>query len=153
MTQWVQYMRHQQKLKIRLTLVTFLGGMESNPATVDTLETGRDKMEEEMDESLLDESEEELVAKTTASINPSAGLNNNKPKESCHSEGSEGNLSINFMKNVMVGSNEVFTAPNSNSNLTNPLSKGSKGLNQDKLRGGGDSQGSTRWSGLRGATG
>ena len=134
-------MRPQQKLNIKLTLVTSLGRMESNPAAVDTAETGRDKMEEEMDESLLDESEEELVAKAAASVNPSAGLNNNKPKESCHSEGSVGNLSISFMKNVVVGSNEVFTVPNPNSNLTNPLSKGSKGSDQDKLRGGGTPEG------------
>ena len=145
-------MQLQIKLKIRLTLVTFLGGMESNPAAVNTAETGKDKMEEEMDESLLDESEEELIARTAASVNPVAGLNSNKPKESCHSEGSVGNLSISFMKNVVVGSNEVFTAPNSNSSLTNPLSKGIQGSDQGKLRGG-DFRGSMRWSGLRGATG
>ena len=96
-------MQLQIKLKIRLTLVTFLGGMESNPAAVNMAETSKDKMEEEMDESLLDESEEELIARTAASVNPVAGLNSNKPKESCHSEGSVGNLSISFMKNVVVG--------------------------------------------------
>ena len=152
MTQWVQYMQLQIKLKIRLTLVTFLGGMESNPAAVSTAETSKDKMEEEMDESLLDESEEELIARMAASANPAAGLTSNKPKESCHSDGSVGNLSVSFMKNVVVGSNEVFTAPNSKSSLTNPLSKGVQGPDQGKQRGG-DSRGSMRWSGLRGATG
>ena len=42
-------MQPQQKLNIKLTLVTSLGGMESNPAAEDMAETGRDKMEEEMD--------------------------------------------------------------------------------------------------------
>ena len=134
-------MQSRQKLKIKLTLVTFLGVMESNLTAVDRAETGRDKMEEEMDESLLDESEEELVAKAAATVNPSAGPNSNKPKESYQSEGSVGSLATSFMKNVVVGSNEVFTVPKFNSNLTNSFSKGSKGLDQDKLRGGGTPKG------------
>ena len=101
-------MQLQLKLKIRRTLVTFSDGMESSPAVLNAAETSKDKMEEEMDESLLDESEEELIARMAASANPAAGLISNKPKESCHSEGSVGNLSISFMKNVVVGSNEVF---------------------------------------------
>ena len=134
MTQWVQYVQLQIKLKIRLTLVTFLGGMESIPAAVNTAETGKDKMEEEMDESLLDESEEELIARMAASAKPAAGLASNKPKESCHSDGSVGNLSVSFMKNVAVGSNKVFS-------LTNPLSKGVQGPDQGKQRGGGTPKG------------
>ena len=110
--------------------------MENSKAAVSTAETSKDKMEEEMDESLLDESEEELIARMAASANPVAGLTSNKPKESCHSDGSVGNLSISFMKNVVVGSNEVFTAPNSKSSLTNPLSKGVQGPDQGQLRGG-----------------
>ena len=152
MIQWVQFTKFRQKLKIKLTLVIFLGVMESNSATVDRAETANNKMEEEMDESLLDETEEESVAKAaTASARDSS--NSNKPKESCQSEGSVGSLATSFMKNVVVGSNEVFTVPKFTSHLTNSLTKGSKRSDQDKPRGGGDSQGSTRWLGLRGATG
>ena len=126
--------------------------MESNSTTVDRAETVSNKMEEEMDESLLDETKEVSVAKVAATANAGDGSNSNKPKESCQSEGSVGSLATSFMKNVVVGSNEVFTAPKCTSHLTNSLSKGSKGSDQDKPRGGGDSQGSTRWSGLRGET-
>ena len=125
--------------------------MESNSASVDRAETVNNKMEEEMDESLLDETEEESVAKAaTASARDSS--NSNKPKESCQSEGSVGSLATSCMKNVVVGSNKVFTAPKFTSHLTNSLTKCSKGSDQDKLCGG-DSQGSMRWLGLRGATG
>ena len=74
-------MQLQLKLKIRLTLVTFLGGMESNPAAVNTAETSKDKMEEEMDESLLDESEEELIARMAASAKLAAGHASNNQRK------------------------------------------------------------------------
>ena len=136
MIQWVQFTKFRQKLKIKLTLVIFLGVMESNSATVDRAETANNKMEEEMDESLLDETEEESVAKAaTASARDSS--NSNKPKESCQSEGSVGSLATSFMKNVVVGSNEVFTVPKFTSHLTNSLTKGSKRSDQDKPRWGG----------------
>ena len=151
MIQWVQFTKFRQKLKIKLTLVIFLGVMESNSATVDRAETANNKMEEEMDESLLDETEESVAKAATASARDSS--NSNKPKESCQSEGSVGSLATSFMKNVVVGSNEVFTVPKFTSHLTNSLTKGSKRSDQDNPRGGGDSQGSTRWLGLRGATG
>ena len=51
-------------------------------------ETVSNEMEEEMDESLLDESEKELVANAEATANASDSINRNKPKESCQSEGS-----------------------------------------------------------------
>ena len=137
MTQWVQYMQLQLKLKIRRTLVTFSAGMESSQAVLNAAETSKNKMEEEMDESLLDESEEELIARMAASTKPAASLTGNRPKESCHSDGSVGNLSASFMKNVMVGSSEVFTAPNSKSCLTNLPSKGAQGQDRGKQRGGG----------------
>ena len=113
----------------------FLGVMESNSASVDRAETVNKKMEEEMDESLLDETEEKSVAKAaTASARDSS--NSNKRKESCQSEGSVGSLATSFMKNVVVGSNEVFTAPKFTSHLTNSLTKCSKGSDQDKPCGG-----------------
>ena len=126
--------------------------MESSQALLNAAETSKDKMEEELDESMLDESEEELIAKMAASAKPAANHTSNRPKESCHSDGSVGNLSASFMKNVKVGSNEVFSAPSSKSCLTNLPSKGAQGQDPGKQRGGG-SLGSMRWSGLRGATG
>ena len=56
-----------------------LGVMESNSATVDRAETANNKMEEEMDESLLDETEEESVAKApSANARDSSNSNNKK---------------------------------------------------------------------------
>ena len=46
-------------------------------------------------------------------------------------------MATSFLKNVVVGSNEVFTAPKCTSHLTNSLPKGSKGSDQDKPRRGG----------------
>ena len=134
-------MKYRQKFKIKLILVTFLGVMESNSTAVDRAETVSNKMEEEMDESLLDETKEVSVAKAAATANAGDGSNSNKPKESCQSEGSVGSLATSFMKNVVVGSNEVFTAPKCTSHLTNSLSKGSKGSDKDKPRGGGTPKG------------
>ena len=143
MIQWVQFMKYRQKFKIKLILVTFLGVMESNSTAVDRAETVSNKMEEEMDESLLDETKEVSVAKAAATANAGDGSNSNKPKESCQSEGSVGSLATSFMKNVVVGSNEVFTltAPKCTSHLTNSLSKGSKRSDQDKPCGGGTPKG------------
>ena len=100
-------------------------------------ESSRDKMEEELDERMLDESEEELTARMAGSTNPAASRTSNRPKESCHSDGSVGNLSASFMKNVVVGNNDVFSAPTSKSCLTNLPSKGVQGPEPDKQRGGG----------------
>ena len=141
MIQWVQFMKNCQKFKIKPILVTFLGVMESNSTAVDRAETVSKKMEEEMDKSLLDETKEVSVAKAAATANAGDGSNSNKPKESCQSEGSVGSLATSFMKNVVVGSNEVFTAPKCTSHLTNSLSKGSKGSDKDKPRGGGTPKG------------
>ena len=113
--------------------------MESSQETLHAVENSQGKSEEELDESMLDESEEELIARMAASTNPAASRTSNRPKESCHSDGSVGNLSASFMKNVVVGSNEVFTAPNSKSCLTNLPSKGVQGSDPGKQRGGGTS--------------
>ena len=54
-------MQLQLKLKIRLTLVTFSGASESDQESIISMSTaGSDHMEEEeIDESLLDDNEEE----------------------------------------------------------------------------------------------
>ena len=82
MTQWVQYMRPQQKLKIRLTLVTFSGASESDQESIIRMSTaGSDHMEEEeIDESILDD----------------------------NNAGSVGSLATSFMLNVCAGSNDIF---------------------------------------------
>ena len=49
--------------------MNFLGVMDSNSASVDRAETVNNKMEEEMDESLLDETKEVSVAKVAAPAN------------------------------------------------------------------------------------
>ena len=92
MTQWVQYMRPQRKLKIRLTLVTFSGASESDQESIIRMSTaGSDHMEEEeIDESILDD----------------------------NNAGSVGSLATSFMLNVSVGSNDIFAQPKIDSRAT-----------------------------------
>ena len=118
--------------------------MESNLAAADTVETGRDKMEEEMDESLLDESEEELIARMAASAKPAASLTSNRPKESCHSDGSVGNLSASFMKMSWKEATKSSRRPTQKAASPTFPQKALRGRTRASSAGGGY-RGSMRW--------
>ena len=77
--------------------------------------------EEERDESLLDDNEEELaeVDGKDKETRASTTSKDDKAKECAHHAGSVGSLATSFMKNVTVGSNDVFAPPKVDSRATN----------------------------------
>ena len=102
--------------------MTFSGASESDQESIISMSTaGSDHMEEEeIDESLLDDNEEE----------PADGAEKDKEMETCntgkddstkevaHNAGSVGSLATSFMLNVTVGSNDIFAQPKIDSRAT-----------------------------------
>ena len=88
--------------------------------------------EEEMDESLLDEVDDDMSTGSNADTGENTGREKSAAmaptapisKESAGGRsGLVASLSNSFMQNVTVGSNDVFTAPINCANTTNPLSR------------------------------
>ena len=107
MIQWVQFTAYQIKQNRQLSLVTLSGMAESKKGSSSSMANSRqeeDKMLTQIDEDerLLDDSDGEDKQNTT------------DPKEKATDAvriSSVGTLAKNFMKNVRVGSNDVFAAP------------------------------------------
>ena len=102
--------------------------------------------EEEMDESLLDEVDDDMSTGSNANAVTNENTGREKPattaptapttKESAgERSGSVASLSQRFMANVTVGSNDVFTAPKNHANTTIPPNSHKAAEKQD-LRGG-----------------
>ena len=116
--------------------MNFLGRSESEAVNQDMAGQSGSRQEEEMDESLLDDTEEESIAApgniavsmdSSNSItllvskagNSSISTVQVPAKESAESSGSVGSLATDFMKSVKVGNNEVFAEPKNDSRYTN----------------------------------
>ena len=88
---------------------------------------GSENMEdEEIDESLLEENEEDSaeVVEKDKETGASATSKDDSAKECAHNAGSVGFLASSFMKNVTVGSNEVFAPSKVDSRATNHQNTG-----------------------------
>ena len=109
--------------------------------------TSTKRAEEEMDESLLDEVDDDMSTGSNANAVTNENTGREKPattaptapttKESAgERSGSVASLSQRFMVNVTVGSNDVFTAPTNHANTTIQPNSRMAAEKQD-LRGGG----------------
>ena len=132
-----------------LKIVTFLGMEESKT------DTCKIAVGETMDDSILDNDDEEMSMSTSTTAltsQPSIPVPAATSKESAgEGPSSVSSLSRSFMASVTVGSNEVFSAPKLHANDTTQPTPPKK---PDPLEpGGGDSQGSMRWSARRVGTG
>ena len=113
------------------------------------------KEREAIDDSILDNDDEEMsmsTGTTALTSQPSTPLPTAPSKESAgEGPSSVSSLSRSFMTSVTVGSNEVFSAPKLHANDTTQPTPPKK---PEPLElGGGDSQGSMRWSARRVGTG
>ena len=121
MIQLVIYIKHRQKQNSLPNLVTFSGMAESEQrktgAGSDQV-VEKDKADNRMEEGehLLDESDSEDALATAAKAHPGNPPDNMKESAAVKtSTNSVGQLASNFMKNVRVGCNEVFTNQNCSS--------------------------------------
>ena len=118
------YIKRRQKQNSLPNLVTFSGMAESDQrktgASSDQ-EVEKEEADNRMEdcEHLLDESDSEDALVTAAKAHPGNPLDNTQESAAVKtSTNSVGQLASNFMKNVRVGSNEVFTNQNSSSLYT-----------------------------------
>ena len=115
MIQWVIYIKHCQKQNSLPNLVTFSGMAESEQRKTGAgsdQEVEKDEADNRMEEGehLLDESDSEDALATAAKGHPGNPPDNMKESATVkNSTNSVGQLASNFMKNVRVGCNEVFT--------------------------------------------
>ena len=140
----------------------FNGTISTKDPESEMTSTSTKGAEEEMDESLLDDIDDDMSIGSNANAVTGENSAREKPattaptapttKESAgERSGSVASLSQRFMDNVTVGSNDVFTAPTNHANTTIPPNSRMAAEKQD-LRGGGY-QGNTRWSERRSGTG
>ena len=117
---------HQINLKMKLIIVIFSEGLESS--SKHTRMSDNKAAEDEMDESILDNDDEELSTftnkQTTPHLDPAAGTSTDTTAQesaSATASGqilSVGSLSHSFMHSINMGSNDVFTAPKKIQNTT-----------------------------------
>ena len=135
--------------------MTFSGASESDQESIISMSTaGSDHMEEEeINESLLDDNEEESAdgAEKDKEMETSTTGKDESTKEVAHNAGSVGSLATSFMLNVTVGSNDVFAQPKIDSCATSRKKWVRVRISTCRATWG--SQGSMRWLGQRGATG
>ena len=130
---------HLINLKIKLTIVTFSEGPESSSKHTRM----SDYKEDEMDESILDNNDEELptfASKLTTSEAGTSSDTTTQESASATAGGktvSVGSLSHSFMHSINMGSNDVFTAPKKIQNTTTTGVADRVPELQDRGRGGG----------------
>ena len=109
---------------MKLTIVIFSEGPESSSKHTRM----SDHKVDEMDESILDNDDEELstftIKQTTPHLDPVAGTSSDTTAQESASATaggktvSVGSLSHSFMHSINMGSNDVFTAPKNIHNTT-----------------------------------
>ena len=127
-----------------LTIVIVSEDPESELKAGKMSTTSNKAAEEEMDESILDEVDDDMSTGSNADTGENTGQENSaavalpapSSKESARDRsGWVASLSHSFMQNVTVGSNDEFTAPTNRANTTNPpISR--RATEQQELRGG-----------------
>ena len=101
--------------------MNFSGASESDQeSSMSTAGSENMEEEEEIDESLLDDNEEEMAegGEEDKETGASSTGKDDSTKELAHNAGSVGSLATSFMKNVTVGSNDVFITPKADSRAT-----------------------------------
>ena len=117
---------HQINLKMKLTIAIFSEGPESS--SKHTRMSDNKVAEEEMDESILNNDDEELstytIKQATSHLDPAAGMSTDTSAQestSATASGkklSVGSLTHSFMHSINMGSNDVFIAPKKIHNTT-----------------------------------